>query len=161
MSEMETKLGAFRNSRAKKIGVVVTLAVVGLLLMDFLVLRGEQVDYDSAALRAEEPMILSISKVGQEHLVEIDTHRRINGKNKGQTVKIRFEDPDGNLVYQMSELTAHKDRFFRFKPEIAGEYKLWVEPKGNLFGPGSGRARAAVFVNDRRIIGRLLAFMPV
>lgn len=158
MSEIEIKMP---ESRGKTIGLAIAAAIVVLFLVDFFLLRGEQVDYDSTALRDEAPMVLSISRVGEEHLVEIDTHRRMNGKNKGQTVEIRFEDPDGKLVYEKSELTAHKDRYFRFKPTIAGEYKLYVEPRGELLGPGSGRARAAVFVNDRRIVGRLLAFMPI
>jgi hypothetical protein len=161
MTEIELKVPSIGNTRGKAIGIGIAIVVIGLLLVDFVVLRGEQVDYDSASLRGGEPMVLSISRVGEEHLVEIDTHRRMNGENKGQTVKIRFEDPDGKLVYEKSELTAHKDRYFRFTPEVAGEYRLYVEPKGNLFGPGSGRARAAVFVNDRRIVARLLAFMPV
>lgn len=158
MSEIEIKMP---ESRGKMIALAIAAVVVVVFLVDFTVLRGEQVDYDSAALRDEEPMILSITRVGEDHLVEIDTQRRVNGKTKGQPVTIRFEDPEGFLVYEMSELIAHKDRYFRFTPEIAGEYKLYLEPRGNLLGPGTGRARAAVFVNDRRIIGRLLAFMPI
>jgi hypothetical protein len=160
MSELEIKVPNL-GSRTKMIGVGVAVVVVAVVLLDFLVLRGDQVDYDSASLRSQEAMILSISRVGQEHLVEIDTYRRVRGKNKGQAIKIRFEDPDGNLLYEKSELTSRKDRYFRFTPSVAGEYKLYVEPKSGLFGPGEGRARASVFVNDRRIFGRLLAFIPV
>jgi hypothetical protein len=157
----ESEIEVPRKSRGKTIGMGITAAVVVLFVVDFFVLRGEQVDYDSVSLRDHAPMILSISRVGETHLVEIDTHHRMNGKNMGETVKIRFEDPSGKMVYEMSELTARKGRHFRFKPEVAGQYKLYVEPKTTLFGPGSGRAKAAVFVNDRRIVARLLAFMPI
>jgi hypothetical protein len=160
MSEIELKVPSL-GSRSKVIGIGVVVAAVALFFVDYLILRGEQVSYDSASLGSEEPLLLGISQVGEEHLVEIDTHRQVRGKTKGQAVKIRFEDPEGKLIYEKSEITSKKDRYFRFKPEVAGEYRLFVDGRGGVYGSSSGRVRAAVFVNDRRIVARLLAFVPI
>ena len=40
-----------------------------------------------------------------------------------------------------------------FEPEVAGEYRLYVEDEG-LLGSSSGSASVDVYVNDRRILRR-------
>jgi hypothetical protein len=85
--------------------------------------------------------------------------RRVHRKQRGRAVKLRFEDREGRLVYQSSELVAHKERSFSFTPTAAGKYRLYVEGNSLLGGPSSDSARVDVYVNNLRIFGRLFSFV--
>ena len=135
-------------------GGAASVAVVALGLALFLATswrRGERVAHDRVALGGE-PAILEIQRPGEKHLVEITTRRRHHGKTQGRTIAWRLEDPSGNVVQQDSELTAHKERYFSFTPNVPGQYVLHVQGGGLVFKSGSGSADVDVFVNDRRIL---------
>jgi hypothetical protein len=84
---------------------------------------------DSVSFASSEPALLRLDRIGEEHLVEVDTRRRVNRKQRGRAVTIRFEDPEGRLAYQISELVAHEERCFTFTPRTAGEHQLYVQGK--------------------------------
>jgi hypothetical protein len=158
MGEIRMELGKFGN-RSKGLSAGLALLGVALFLVDFVVLRGEQVAYDSAGFASGEPAVLSLDRIGEEHLVEVDTRRRVHRKQRGRAVKLRFEDPEGRLVYQSAEIVAHRERSFSFTPTVAGDYRLYVEGNSLLGGSSSGSARVDVYVNDHRIFGRLFSFV--
>jgi len=154
MAEIHMQWGKSGN-RNKGLSVGLALLGAALFLVDFVVLRGEHVAYDSVSFTSNESAVLQLDRVGEEHLIEVDTRKRVNRKQRGRAVKLRFEDPEGRLVYQSFELVAHKERSFSFTPTAAGEYRLYVEGNSLLGGSSSGRARVDVYVNDHRIFGRL------
>ncbi|HEY5656452.1 MAG TPA: hypothetical protein VIY27_01550, partial [Myxococcota bacterium] len=80
------------------------------------------------------------------------------GEPQGKAVRYRIEAPDGTIVVEGSEFAAKKKRFIEFVPGEAGVYRLFIEENLNLLGYGSDTARIAVYVNDRRILARLIGF---
>ena len=106
---------------------------------------------------SEDKRGIEIDQVGEEHLVEISTRRRHKGETAGRSVSYRLENPDGRIIVKESELVTRKRRFLRFKPDLPGEYRLFVEDPG-IFGGSHGNARVSVYVNDRRLLGRFLPF---
>jgi hypothetical protein len=158
MGEIRIDFGKF-GSRSKGMSLGLALLGAALFLVDFVVLRGEHVASDSVSLASGEPALLRLDRIGEEHLVEIDTRRRVHRKQRGRAVELRFEDPEGRLAYQSSELVAHKERSFSFTPTTAGEYRLYVKGNGLLGASSSGSARVDVYVNDHRIFGRLFSFV--
>ena len=134
------------------------IAAVLLALVDLIALQGERVASATLRLRAGASAEIEISRVGVEHLVEISTRRKVQGESRGTAVRYRIESPDGTILYENSEFAARKRRFFEFVPGEAGIYRLFIEENMNLLGYGSDTARIAVFVNDRRVLGRLLGF---
>jgi len=148
------------TSRGRRGPTLAAAAVLGLLLMvDVVVLRGEQVARASVPLSGGEPAVLELERVGEPHLFEIETHRRVRGRVRGRSVKLLLEDPNGVDVYEESELVAHKERFFSYTPSIAGSYRLHVEDNGHLLDARSHRARVDVRVNDHRFLSRALAWL--
>jgi hypothetical protein len=158
MGDIHMQWGSSGN-RSKGLSVGLALLGAALFLVDFVVLRGEQVAYDSVSLSGSDPAVLRLDRVREDHLVEVDTRKRVNRKQRGRAVKLRLEDPEGRLVYQSSELVAHKERSFSFTPTDAGEYRLYVEPNSLLGGSSSGSASVSVYVNDRRIFKPLFSFV--
>lgn len=156
MSGIHINLGRIGGTRGGAASVTVVTLAAALLLVDFVALRGERVAHDGAALGGE-PARLEIQRVGEEHLVEIATRRRHHGKTRGRTIAWSLEDPSGNVVHQDSELTAHKERYFSFTPNVPGQYALHVQGGGLVFKSASGSADVDVFVNDRRIFARLFS----
>jgi hypothetical protein len=145
------------NSRGKSLSLIAVALAITMALLDFVVLRGERVDGDTVRLSSDDSALIEINRVGEEHLVEISTRRRRGGDTEGRSVSYRLEDPDGRIVVEESEFVSRKRRFVRFKPDLAGEYRLFVEDPG-LFGGSGDSARVSVYVNDRRILGRFLPF---
>jgi hypothetical protein len=130
---------------------------VALALVDFVVLRGDHIDSETIFLYRNDPAMIEINRVGEEHLLEISTRRTENNGTKGRSIKYRLEDSQGRVVAEKAELVNRKKRFVRFEPLLAGEYKVFVEDPG-LLGTSSGSARVSVYVNDRRILARFLPF---
>jgi hypothetical protein len=153
---MEIELGS-SNARGKSLSLAVVGIAIALALLDFVVLRGERVDGATVRLSPDDPALIEIDRVGEEHLVEISTRRRRGGETTGRTVSYRLEDPDGRIIVEESELVTRKRRFVRFNPDLPGEYRLFVEDPG-LFGGSGDSARVSVYVNDRRILGRFVPF---
>jgi hypothetical protein len=150
MHELDPKL--------KKLSIALGLIAFAFVGLDFIVLKGDPVAGGSVSLRPESsPLVLTIAKIGQEHLVEIRTRKTEKGESVGQTVAYRLEDPNGVTVATDSELTRHKKRFFDFMPLVAGDYTLHTEEK-RLIGAGRGTATVSVTVGDRRLLSRWLRF---
>ena len=153
---MELELGRGKTS-GKSLSLVGVAIAVAVALLDFVVLRGEHVDGATVRLSSDDPALIEIHRVGEEHLVEISTRRRRGGETRGRSVSYRLEDPEGRIIIEESELVTRKKRFVRFKPEVSGEYRLFVEDPG-ILGRSHDSARVSVYVNDRRILGRFLPF---
>jgi hypothetical protein len=149
---MEIEIGG-KGSKAKGLGLAAIALAIALALLDFVVLRGDRVDHASARLAGDEPAVLEIEQPGQKHLIEITTRRRRSGETKGRSIDYRLEDPDGSILLEDSELVSRKKRYLSFEPEVAGEYRLYVEDQA-LLGSSSGSASIDVYVNDRRILRR-------
>ena len=149
---MEIQIGR-GGSKAKGLGLGAVALAVALALVDFVALRGTRVDHASVRLTGDEPAVLEIERAGEEHLIEITTRRRRHGETKGRSIDYRLESPDGRILFEESELVSRKDRYLSFEPEVAGEYRLYVEDRG-LLGSSSGSAAVDVYVNDRRILRR-------
>lgn len=133
-------------------------AVALLALVDLVVLQGERVATATVRLSARDPATIEISRVGEEHLVEISTRRRVQGESEGRAIRYRVESPSGAVVYEDSEFVTRKKRFFEFVPGEAGVYRFFIEENMNLLGSTTDTARIAVYVNDRRILARLFTF---
>jgi hypothetical protein len=156
MGGIHIDLGRIGGTRGGAAGVAVVALAAALFLVDFVVLRGERVAHDRAALGGE-PVRLEIQRVGEQHLVAITTRRRHHGKTQGRAIAWRLEDPSGNVVHQDSELTAHKERYFSFTPNVPGQYVLHFQGGGLVFKSASGSADVDVFVNDRRVSARIFS----
>jgi hypothetical protein len=156
MSGIEIDLGQV-SGRTKTLGFVGTALVVALCLIDLIALRGERVAHARVSLGDGAPALIEIVQTGQKHLVEVSTRYRRNGETRGRAVKIQLLDPEGTTVYDSSELTTHKTRYFRFTPVVAGEYTLAVESNGLFVKSTRGSADIDVFVNDRRILARVFS----
>ena len=153
---MEIELGR-SNARGKSLSFIAVGIAIALAFLDFVVLRGERVDGTSVRLSPDDPALIEINRVGEEHLVEISTRRRRGGETKGRSVNYRLEDPEGRVIAKGSELVTRKRRYLRFEPDVSGEYRLFVDDPG-LLGGSRGSAQISVYVNDRRILGRFLPF---
>lgn len=154
--------GARTTQRKVKIAAVgAVVLALALAALDLLVLRGDVVARATVGLGPNDAATLQIDQVGREHLVEIDTVYRRRGEKTGRAVQIRLEDPSGGVVYETSELVSRKERMFEFTPAIAGGYRLTLRPGGLIGGSSSGSARVQVLVGDRRILGRLLSWLPL
>jgi hypothetical protein len=143
------------GSRIKGTSIVAVVLGVLLFAVDFVWLKGEVVARDSAELNGTSPAVFSVSRIGEPHLVEIRTRRRVGGETRGRKVAWRLVDPDGVTIAQDEELLDHEERHFRFEPDVAGEYRLYVEDNGLLLRTETASARVSVTVNDRRLSRRL------
>ncbi len=149
---------ATRERSVKTWALALGVAVALLALVDMIALQGERVGSTTTRLSAHHPAIIEISRVGEEHLVEISTRHRVQGEWKGRAIRYRLESPSGVTVHEGSELAARKKRFFEFVPGEAGAYRIFIEENMSLLGSTADTARIAVYVNDRRILARLLNF---
>ena len=118
--------------------------------------RGESVGGGSLNLRADSaPLVLQITRTGEDHLIEIRTRKSVGSERKGRSIAYRLVDPSGATIVEDSEILSHKKRSFSFEPTLAGDYTLYAE-ETKLVGSGRGTAYVAVTVNDRRVLSRLL-----
>jgi hypothetical protein len=147
-----------QNKQVKGWGIAIGLAVAALAFADFVALKGDVIDTTTVNYRSSDPGVIEITRVGEEHLFEISTRRRVQGESKGTAIKYRLEGPDGMVWYENAEIVSKKRRFFEFVPVEAGIYSLYVEENMTLLGSGRGNAYVKVYLNDRRILSRLLNF---
>lgn len=146
------------DPKLKTWGIAIGVLVMVLALVDFVALKGESVGGGSVSLQAEAtPLALSITRIGEEHLVQIKTRKEVRGESKGRAIAYRLMDPSGVTIVEDSEILSHKQRYFSFTPTEPGDYTLHVEGSG-LIGSGRGTGYVSVAVNDRRVISRLLGF---
>jgi len=150
MDEIDPKL--------KTWGIVLGIAFFALAGLDFVVLKGDSVGGGSVDLRPDAaPLVLTITRPREDHLVEIRTRRRVRGEYEGQSIAFRLVDPDGRTLVEESEILSHKRRTFSFHPMKQGSYSLYAE-ENTLLGSSRGTGRVSVTVNDRRILSRLVGF---
>ena len=150
MDEIDPKL--------KRWGIALGVLVLALALVDFVVLKGDSVGGGSVSLRADSPpLVLTITRPGEKHLVKIKTRKRSHGESVGQSIAYQLIDPSGVAVVEESELFSRKSRYFSFSPAAPGEYALHVE-ETKLVGSGRGSGYVSVTVDDHRVLSRLLGF---
>jgi hypothetical protein len=150
MEELDPKL---KKWAIAGVGLLLTLALV-----DLVALRGDSVGGGSVDLRTDsQPLVLTITRPAEKHLVKLTTRRRLRDEMTGQSISYQLVDPHGEVVVSDSELLAHKQRFFSFYPHFRGDYLLFAE-ETKLLGSSRGSARVSVTVNDRRTISRWLGF---
>ena len=154
---MEIELLGGSHAKGKSLSIGAAGIVIALALVDIVVLRGEHVDGATIRLSWDDPAVLEITRVREEHLVEISTRRSRKGGSSGRSVTYRLEDPEGRIIAEGSEIVSRNRRFLRFEPALSGEYRLFVAEPG-LFEGGHGSAQVSVYVNDRRILRRFLPF---
>lgn len=147
-----------QSKQVKGWGIAIGLAVAALAFADFVALKGDVVDTTTVQLRSNEPGLIEITRLGEEHLFEISTRRTVHGESKGAAIKYRLEGPDGMVWYENAEIVSRKRHFFELVPVEAGVYSLFIDENMTLLGPGRGSAYVKVYVNDRRILSRWLGF---
>ena len=140
-------------------GIVAGAALMGLVMVDFVVLGGERVGGSMVPVGSGRSGVLEISRVGEEHLVEISTRRRMQQRSKGRALSIRLEGPDGAVLYEDSEIVSRQQRYFEFVPDTPGPHRLFLEESMSLLGSGGGNASVTLRVNDHRILRRVYPLM--
>ena len=130
-------------------GVVVLLSVC--ILFEFFYLRGDLVASGSVdIINPKDAFKISVNQSWEEYLVEISTG------NRKRKLSFRLEGPEGLVLHEDMEYQSHKgDRSFTFRPPTAGTYTLFVDPGALTYG-GWGYASVRVYINDRRILNKLL-----
>ncbi len=121
---------------------------------EFFILRGDLVAKDSIRIdRRSDYIAILVDHPYQEYLVEVST-----GK-KQRKLSFLLEDPLGRIIYEESEYSLYKgSRRFTFEPEERGTYTLYINDGAIGFGE-QGYARVRVYMNDNRILGRVLGFL--
>jgi hypothetical protein len=140
-------------------GLVTGAALMALTLVDFVVLGGEVVAGAMVSVGSGQPGVFEISRVGEEHLVQISTRRRMHQDSKGRALVIRLEGPDRVVFHEDSEIVSREQRFFEFVPEKAGTHRLFLEESMTLLSAGGGNASVTLYVNDRRVLRHLYPLM--
>jgi hypothetical protein len=143
------------TGRTRLVGIVGGAAVMALFLADFVILAGDRVAGAMVPVGPDRYGALEISRVGEEHMVEISTRANMTQNSKGRALRIRLAGPDGAVLYEDSEVVSKEQRFFEFVPEEPGTHRLFLEESMLLLGAGGGNASVTVYVNDRRLLKRL------
>jgi hypothetical protein len=136
-------------------GIVAGAAVMALVMVDFVVLGGDRVGGAMVPVGAGRSGVLDVSRVGEEHLVQISTRRRTGQSSKGRALSIRLEGPDGAVLYEDSEIVSRQERYFEFVPDTPGTHRLFLEESMTLLGAGRGNASVTLWVDDHRILRRI------
>ena len=142
--------------KTKLASIAIAVVFAGFMFLDYTLLRGDSVGSATVSLRSDDPARIEITQVDEVHLVAISTRRRQHNETKGIAIKYRLVDPDGTIVKESSELRSRKSRYFEFTPDIPGTYELFAEESMTLLGSGRGNATVRVYVNDRRVLGRIV-----
>jgi hypothetical protein len=138
--------------RLVTLGAIAFFVILGLL--EFFVLRGDLVAKDSIRVdRRSDYIAILVDQPYQEYLVEVST-----GK-KERKLSILLEDPIGRVIYEESEYSLNKgSRRFTFEPDERGTYSLYIDDSAIGFGE-LGYAKVRVYMNDKRILGRVFGFL--
>jgi hypothetical protein len=148
------------SGRTRLSAIVAGAAVMALVVVDFVALGGERVAGAMVSVGSRQPGIFEVSRVGEEHLVEISTRRRMGQESKGRALEIRLEGPSGVVLFEESEILSRERRFFQFVAEEPGDHRLFLEKSMALLDSGGGNASVTVYVNDHRILRRFYSLMP-
>ena len=150
------RVGGFPH---RKSAVVVAAALL-LAGVDFVILRGEHTERATVYFNGPRPARFQVERVGENHLVEIRSPRRVDGEDIGFRLSYWVETPGGEMIPGGSELRPREKRSLRFVPEETGEHEVHVERDGLVLGSSGGSARVDIYANDRRLLPRLLALVP-
>ena len=134
------------------LGAIAFFVILGLL--EFFILRGDLVAKDSIRIdRMSDYITILVDHPYQEYLVEVST-----GK-KERKLSFLLEDPIGRVIYDETEYALYKgSRRFTFEPDERGTYTLYITDGAIGFGE-QGYANVRVYMNDKRILGRVFGFL--
>ena len=140
------------SRRLVTLGAIAFFVVFGFL--EFFVLRGDLVAKDSIRIdRRSDYIAILVDHPYQEYLVEVST-----GKEQ-RKLSFLLEDPLGRIIHEESEYSLYKgSRRFTFEPEERGTYTLYINDGAIGFGE-LGYAKVRVYMNDKRILGRVFGFL--
>jgi hypothetical protein len=142
-------------SDSRRLVILGTIAFFVLLgFLEFFVLRGDLVAKDSIRIdKRSDYLAILVDHPYQEYLVEVST-----GKEQ-RKLSFLLEDPLGRIIYDESEYSLYKgSRRFTFEPEERGTYSLYINDGAISFGE-LGYAKVRVYVNDKRILGRVFGLL--
>jgi len=145
-----------RRFLGTKLGLVsagmMVLVFLGLLFEVFF-LQGDLVASGSVDIvNTKDALKITVNQPWEEYLVEISTGSR---KKK---LNFRLEGPEGLVLHEDTEYRSRRrSRNFTFRPVTAGTYTLFVDPGALTYG-GWGHARVKVYLHDRRILKKILAY---
>ncbi|MGD9031976.1 MAG: hypothetical protein PVJ69_05340 [Desulfobacteraceae bacterium] len=134
------------------LGAIALFVILGFL--EFFILRGDLVAKDSIRIDSRSDYItILVDHPYQEYLVEVST-----GK-KERKLSFVLEDPIGRVIHDETEYALYKgSRRFTFEPYDRGTYTLYINDGAIGFGE-QGYANVRVYMNDKRILGRVFGFL--
>lgn len=133
-------------------GAIAFFVLLG--FFEFFILRGDLVAKDSIRIdRRSDYITILVDQPYQDYLVEVST-----GKEE-RKLSYLLEDPLGRIIHEDTEYSLYKgSRRFTFEPEDRGTYTLYINDDAIGFGE-SGYAKVRVYMNDKRILGRVFGFL--
>jgi len=133
-------------------GAIAFFVLLG--FFEFFILRGDLVAKDSIRIdRRSDYITILVDQPYQEYLVEVST-----GK-EDRKLSFLLEDPLGRIIHEDTEYSLYKgSRRFTFEPEERGTYTLYINDDAIGFGE-RGYAKVRVYMNDKRILGRVFGFL--
>jgi len=116
-------------------------------------LKGDLVAHQRLAVAGSSKFVeFTVKNASKVHLIQVRT-------DKKQKLQIRLLDSKGKVLYENTEYVAHKgSRSFTFTPPREGKYKLYVGLSPLGFSTYY-RVGVSVYVNDRRLLPRILGRM--
>lgn len=150
----EITIGTHNNRKPLTVGGLALLIVVGVfVVMEIMMLKGQLITSESVEF-ADPPNAVQVdfNQVPNNVLITVSSGTK---KNK-VSLKAKLVGPDQKTIYETEETFSHHGlRYYSFKPEQAGKYKLFVTGEKGLFGSTYGRARVSMYANDKRFLWRL------
>jgi hypothetical protein len=134
------------------LGAIAFFVLLG--FFEFFILKGDLVAKDSIRIdRRSDYITILVDQPYQEYLVEVST-----GK-KERKLSFLLEDPLGRIIHENTEYSLYKgSRRFTFEPDERGTYTLYINDDAIGFGE-RGYAKVRVYMNDKRILGRVFGFL--
>jgi hypothetical protein len=131
---------------------VMVLVFLG-ILFEVLYLQGDLVASGSVDIvNTSDDFKITVTQPWEEYLVEISTGSRKKRLN------FRLVGPEGFVFHEDVEYLSSKgNRHFTFTPPKAGIYTLFVDPGALTYG-GWGHAHVKVYIHDRSILKKVLAY---
>ena len=137
----------FKGGRA---GIIVVGLFLAYSIFETIWLRGDLVAYGRIAITSPRNFVeFTVKKGSQKYTIEVYTRQK-------SKLHVKLVDSSGKVLYEDTEYASHKgSRSFTFKPPKEGRYRLYVG-LGPLSFYTFTRASVSVYVNDRRILPRVL-----
>jgi|GEM_PF-4686398 len=157
---MQTRITIGRETAAKTNkktltlgGLVFAVLVIAILLMETMLLKGEMIVSDTVNFATvPEPVIVNLGNLTENVFI----HVRSGSKKRQVALKVKVLDKDGKVILQFNESMRHYgSRYFSFKPETIGQYRVYVKGEKGLFGTQDGIASVRIYINDKRFFWKL------